>query len=131
MSPYPPGGETKNCLFLPVSPKNFPSLPGRDMPHPSLSTDQVAAFVEVARQGSLRAAAAGLFLTEQGVRNRLLALERQLGVELYRKRRGPRQGGVLTAAGREFFPHAAAFLERAGQLARRRRGKATSRRRST
>jgi DNA-binding transcriptional LysR family regulator len=83
----------------------------------SLSTEQVAAFVEVARQGSLRAAAAGLFLTEQGVRNRLLALERQLGVELYRKRRGPRQGGVLTAAGREFFPHAVAFLDRAGQLA--------------
>ena len=33
---------------------------------PSLSTDQVAAFVELARQGSLRRAAAVLHITEQG-----------------------------------------------------------------
>src|SRR5438067_9664922 len=85
--------------------------------HPSLSTDQVAAFVELARQGSLRAAAGGLHLTEQGLRNRLLALERRLGVELYRKQRGPRRGGLLTDAGRRFLPHAADFLERAGHLA--------------
>ena len=57
----------------------------------SLSTDQVAAFVELARQGSLRQAAAVLHITEQGVRNRLLALEERLGVELYRKSRGPRR----------------------------------------
>ena len=37
----------------------------------SLSTDQVAAFVELARQGTLRKAAEGLLITEQGVRNRL------------------------------------------------------------
>ena len=58
---------------------------------PSLSTDQVSAFVEVARQGSLRRAAEVLVITEQGVRNRLLALEQRLGVELYRKRRGLRR----------------------------------------
>jgi len=46
----------------------------------SLSTDQLAALVEVARQGTLRAAAGALFITEQGVRNRLIALEAQLGV---------------------------------------------------
>ena len=33
----------------------------------SLSTDQVAAFVELARQGSLRQAAQVLHITEQGV----------------------------------------------------------------
>src|SRR5829696_4274912 len=54
--------------------------------HLSLSTDQVAAFVELARQGSLRGAAAALHITEQGVRNRL------------------------------FLPHALAFLDRARQL---------------
>src|SRR5215813_5683405 len=57
---------------------------------PSLSTDQVATLVELSRAGSLRAAAAGLHITEQGVRNRLVALEAQLKVSLYHKQRGPR-----------------------------------------
>ncbi len=85
---------------------------------PHLSTDQVAAFVEVARHGQIRAAAATLTITEQGLRNRLLALEAQLGVELYRKVRGPRRATVMTDAGRRFLPHALAFLERAGELCR-------------
>lgn len=82
----------------------------------SLSTDQVAALVELARQGSLRGASEALHITEQGVRNRLLALERRVKAELYRKRQGPRQGSPLTPAGRKFLPHAVAFLERAGEL---------------
>src|SRR5438552_5825750 len=84
--------------------------------YPSLTTDQVLAFVELARQGSLRRAAQGLHMTEQGVRNRLLALEERLGVELYRKQRGLRRGQPLTEPGRQFLPHALAFLERARQL---------------
>jgi len=83
---------------------------------PSLSTDQVAAFVEVARQGSLHRAAGVLHITEQGIRNRLLALERRLGAELYRKSRGPRRAQPLTEQGRQFLPHAVAFLDRARQL---------------
>ena len=83
---------------------------------PSLSTDQVAAFVELARHGSLRAAAVTLHLTEQGVRNRLVALEQRLRVELYRKSRGPRRAPPLTEQGRKFLPHALAFLDRARQL---------------
>jgi DNA-binding transcriptional LysR family regulator len=82
----------------------------------SLSTDQVAAFVELARQGSLRLAAGVLHITEQGLRNRLLALEKRLKVELYHKRRGARRTQPLTEQGRLFFPHALAFLERARQL---------------
>ena len=85
--------------------------------HCSLSTDQVRAFVELARQGSLRAAAGALHLTEQGVRNRLLALEGRLRVSLYHKQRGPRRTAPLTEQGRRFLPHAIAFLERASQLA--------------
>jgi DNA-binding transcriptional LysR family regulator len=85
---------------------------------PHLSTDQVAAFVEVASHGQIRAAATNLSISEQGLRNRLLALEAQLGVELYRKVRGPRRSTVLTDAGRRFLPHALAFLERAGELCR-------------
>jgi DNA-binding transcriptional LysR family regulator len=85
-------------------------------PVPSLSTDQISAFVEVARQGSLRRAAEVLVITEQGLRNRLLALEERLGVELYRKRRGLRRPTQLTEQGRQFLPHAGAFLERAREL---------------
>jgi DNA-binding transcriptional LysR family regulator len=85
-------------------------------PHCCLSTDQVAAFVELARQGSLRAAAGAMHLTEQGLRNRLLALEGRLRVSLYHKQRGPRRTGPLTDQGRQFLPHALAFLERATQL---------------
>lgn len=87
-------------------------MPG--LPH--LSTDQVAAFVELARQGQIRSTASVLGITEQGVRNRLLTLEAQLGVELYRKSRGPRRSAVLTDQGRRFLPHALAFLERAVEL---------------
>src|SRR5687767_3402029 len=83
---------------------------------PSLSTDQMAALVELARQGSLRAAADVLYLSEQGVRSRLIALESRLGVELYRKRRGIRRSAPLTQEGRRFLPHAIAFLESAGEL---------------
>src|SRR5262249_10013463 len=85
----------------------------------SLSTDQVAAFVELARQGNLRRAAELLHITEQGLRNRLLALEAELGVELYRKQRGPRRparGGPLPGQGLQLLPHAVAFLERGRQL---------------
>lgn len=82
----------------------------------SLSTDLVAAFVELARQGSLRRAAAQLFISEQGLRTRLLVLEGRLGVELYRKSRGMRRATPLTEQGRAFLPHAQAFLERAREL---------------
>src|SRR6516164_1761586 len=87
------------------------------VPYLSVSTDQVAAFVELARQGSLRAAASVLHVTEQGVRNRLLALEGRFRTELYRKSRGIRRSSPLTEQGHRFLPHALAFLERANQLA--------------
>ena len=85
---------------------------------PYLTTDQVRAFVELSRHGQIRSAALVLGLTEQGVRNRLIKLEEQLGVELYRKYRGPRKAGLLTEHGRRFVPHALAFLERARELCR-------------
>jgi DNA-binding transcriptional LysR family regulator len=82
----------------------------------SLSTDQVAAFVELARSGSLRLAAEALIISEQGLRSRLLALEKRIGAELYHKARGIRRGSPLTPAGRRFLPYAEAFLERAAEL---------------
>jgi len=83
---------------------------------PSLSTDQVLAFVQLARQGSLRAASESLMISEQGLRNRLLTLETRLGTQLYRKIRGVRRATPLTLEGQRFLPHALAFLERAGEL---------------
>ena len=49
---------------------------------PHVSTDQVAAFVELSRAGQIRTAAQVLGITEQGMRNRLVALEAQLGYRL-------------------------------------------------
>ncbi len=83
---------------------------------PSVSTDQVQALVELARAGSLRAAAAGLHITEQGLRNRLVALETHLKVSLYHKQRGPRRRSPLTPLGEQFLPQAMAFLESARRL---------------
>jgi DNA-binding transcriptional LysR family regulator len=85
---------------------------------PALSTDQIGAFVELSRHGQIRAAAAVLGITEQGLRNRLLTLEQRLGVELYRKVRGPRRTSLLTDQGRRFLPQAIGFLERAQELCR-------------
>jgi DNA-binding transcriptional LysR family regulator len=84
--------------------------------YPSLSTDQIAAFVQLARQGSLRGAAETLFISEQGLRSRLLALEQRLGRELYRKSRGLRRRTPLTPHGEHFLKHAEAFLDRAAHL---------------
>lgn len=82
----------------------------------SLSTDQLAALVELARQGSLRAAANSLIITEQGLRSRLVALEERLQVELYYKQRGVRRSSPLTAAGQRLLPRAIELIERAGEL---------------
>jgi DNA-binding transcriptional LysR family regulator len=82
----------------------------------SLSTDQVAAFVQLARQGSLRAASELLFISEQGLRSRLLALEEKLGVELYKKSRGVRRRTPLTREGEQFLPQAEEFLQQAARL---------------
>ncbi len=83
---------------------------------PSLSTDQVVAFVELSRQGSLRGAAETLHLSQQGLRSRLLALEKRLDITLYHKRRGMRRNTPLTAEGKQFLPHAQAFLQRSREL---------------
>jgi DNA-binding transcriptional LysR family regulator len=86
-------------------------------PFPSVSPDQIAALVELARAGSLRAAADELNITEQGVRNRLVALESQLRVTLYHKQRGPRRRSPLTPQGEQILPHAISFLDHARRLA--------------
>lgn len=84
--------------------------------HQNISTDQVVAFVKLAQQGSIRAAAAELHISEQGLRSRLVTLENQIGVELYRKVRGIRSATPLTAQGKRLLPKAITFLEQAADL---------------
>ncbi len=83
---------------------------------PSLSTDQVLAFVELARTGSIRLAAEALTLSEEGLRSRLLTLEDRVGLELYHKARGRRDATTLTHDGRMFLEKARRFIEHANDL---------------
>src|SRR6516225_10343290 len=121
-APGSPGARDQSAAPVPRPPKagrGTSSVQGvsmRTSDVPSLSTDQVAAFVELARQGSLRRAAEVLLISEQGLRNRLVALEERLKVELYRKARGLKKGSPLTRDGRRFLPHAVVFLEQACEL---------------
>ena len=80
------------------------------------SPENIAAFIALAKYGNIRKASEMLFITEQGTRNRLIAIEKQLGVELYHKGRGRRQRTPLTEHGRKFLPHARAFLEQSTDL---------------
>ena len=57
-----------------------------------------------------------LNITEQGVRNRLVALEAQLQVSLYHKQRGPRRRSPLTPQGEQFLRTPISFLDRARRL---------------
>ncbi len=68
-----------------------------------LDWKSLPAFLAVARQGSLRAAADQLGGTHATARRQIEALESQLGVQLFR--RGP-DGFHLTAAGRTLLPQA-------------------------
>jgi DNA-binding transcriptional LysR family regulator len=83
---------------------------------PSLSTEQIAAFVELARLGSLHRAAQSMHLSDEGLRARILSLENALGAALYEKARGRRGDVNLTAAGRKFLQKAVRFLEQAHEL---------------
>lgn len=68
-----------------------------------LDWKSLPAFLAVARQGSLRAAADQMGGTHATVRRQIEALEAQLGVQLFR--RGT-EGFQLTAAGRTLLPQA-------------------------
>jgi len=80
------------------------------------SLDQIDAFVALAREGSIRAAAGELCLSEEGLRSRLLALEERLGVSLYEKERGRRKTVQLTPSGQAFFDKAVRLIEEAQAL---------------
>ncbi|HEX8941112.1 MAG TPA: LysR family transcriptional regulator [Candidatus Limnocylindrales bacterium] len=63
----------------------------------------VEGFLEVARQGSVSRAAAGLFVSQPALTVRLQQLEAELGEQLFVR---TRRGVQLTDAGRAFLPYA-------------------------
>jgi DNA-binding transcriptional LysR family regulator len=69
--------------------------------------NQVAAFVAIARLGTLTRAAAALHLSQPAVSRRLGLLEHELGAPAFERVRG---GVLLTEAGRAFLPYAEAAM---------------------
>lgn len=85
---------------------------------------QLKTFLEVVRQGSIRAAAASLSVTEPSVSAGVASLQRELGVPLL-ERHG--RGIRVTPAGEEFAGYASQMLglaEKAGRRAREKAGEA-------
>ncbi|MEX2588263.1 MAG: LysR family transcriptional regulator [Actinomycetota bacterium] len=85
---------------------------------------QLKTFLEVVRQGSIRAAAASLSVTEPSVSAGVSSLQRELGVALL-ERHG--RGIRVTPAGEEFASYASQMLglaEKAGRRAREKAGQA-------
>jgi DNA-binding transcriptional LysR family regulator len=73
---------------------------------PAILTQQLEAFVEVARTGTISRAAEALFVSQPALTARIQGLERALSAEIFTR---GRQGSRLTEAGRTFQP----FAERA------------------
>jgi DNA-binding transcriptional LysR family regulator len=75
-----------------------------------METVLLRAFLEVARRGSITAAADALRYTQSSVSRQVAALEDAVGAPLFD--RLPRRGVRLTDAGASLVPHAEAILER-------------------
>jgi DNA-binding transcriptional LysR family regulator len=73
-----------------------------------MNTEQLRAFVQVAREGRLTVAARQLGVSQPGLSRQLQALETELGVRLLVRTPG---GAVLTDAGERFLPHATRALD--------------------
>lgn len=71
---------------------------------------RLEAFLEVARRGSLRAAAQTLHLGQPALSARIAALEAELGAPVFAR---TRRGMALTEAGRALVPHAERVIEAA------------------
>lgn len=78
-----------------------------DMTEEQIDLGRVAAFVQVARTGSISRAAEALFVTQPALTSRIQGLERSLGAQLFTR---SRHGSRLTDAGRALLPHAERVL---------------------
>src|SRR3977135_4488428 len=78
----------------------------------AVTLNQLSSFLAVAREGSVSAAAAKLYVTQPSISAAVSALSRELGVDLT-ERVG--RGVGLTAAGESCGPYAAEVLGRIDQ----------------
>ncbi|MEM6383285.1 MAG: LysR family transcriptional regulator [Pseudomonadota bacterium] len=78
-----------------------------------MTLDQLRTFLQIVRQGSVRAAATSLHVTQPALSARLASLEASLGTALF-ERRG--QGLVLTKAGADLVPLAQQMIDLAGRI---------------
>jgi DNA-binding transcriptional LysR family regulator len=85
----------------------------------NISPRQLEVFVQVARLGSVRAAADILHLTQPAASMALAEMERQLDAPVFARERGRLH---LNARGRELLPLAQELLERYAEFGRRGRG---------
>jgi DNA-binding transcriptional LysR family regulator len=81
----------------------------------NISPRQLDVFVQIARHGSVRAAAAYVHLTQPAASMALGEMERQLGAPLFDRERGRLR---LNARGRELLPRAQELLERHAEFGR-------------
>lgn len=75
-----------------------------------MELSRLQAFLEVARLGSLRAAAGTLHLGQPALSARIALLEQELGARVFER---SRKGMVLTPAGQALLPHARRAIEAA------------------
>ena len=73
-----------------------------------MDVPRLEAFLEVARLGSMRAAARSLHLGQPALSARIVALEDELGAKVFER---TKRGVHLTLAGRALVPHAERVLE--------------------
>ena len=73
-----------------------------------MDVPRLEAFLEVARLGSMRAAARSLHLGQPALSARIIALEDELGARVFER---TKRGVHLTLAGRALVPHAERALE--------------------
>lgn len=73
-----------------------------------MDVPRLEAFLEVARLGSMRAAARSLHLGQPALSARIVALEEELGARVFER---TKRGVQLTLAGRALLPHAERTLE--------------------
>src|SRR5579871_1856438 len=81
----------------------------------NISPRQLEVFVQIARLGSVRAAAEALHLTQPAASMALAEMERQLGAPVFARERGRLR---LNARGRELLPLAQELLERYAEFGR-------------
>ncbi|MDQ6647124.1 MAG: LysR family transcriptional regulator [Pseudomonadota bacterium] len=89
----------------------------------NISPRQLDVFVQIALQGSVRAAAERLYLTQPAASMALAEMERQLDAPLFARERGRLR---LNPRGRELLPLAQELLERHAEFGRRGSGDGAS-----